>query len=78
MLSVYTHNILPHLYDCDCHVCRNNDFVGTASANHFTRERVEQIKKAVRERNSGDMTELKLLTQVVEPQPLRILNMPLN
>ena len=43
------------------HVCRNS--IGLAlSTNRFTREGVEQIKKAVRERNSaGDMTELELL-----------------
>jgi hypothetical protein len=36
--------------------------MGTASQNRFTGEGVEQIEKAVRERNSaGDMTELKLL-----------------
>ena len=41
------------------HVCRN--FRGE-SLNRFTREGVEQIEKAVRERNSaGDMTELELL-----------------
>jgi hypothetical protein len=35
--------------------------MGMKSQNHFTREGVEQIEKAVRERNSaGDMTELEL------------------
>ena len=53
--------LLPHHYDCDYHVCRN-DLVGMVSPNRFTREGEEQIKKAVRERNSaGDMTELELL-----------------
>ena len=54
---------LPHHYDCDYNVCRN-DLMGTVSPirNRFTREGVEQIKKAVRERNSvGDMTKLELL-----------------
>ena len=48
------------------HVCRN---IGVGSPNRFTREGVEQIEKAVRERNSaGDMTELKLFTPAaVEP-----------
>ena len=50
------------------HVCSNFD---VELANRFTREGVEQIEKAVRERNSaGDMTELKLNTPAVEPQPL--------
>jgi hypothetical protein len=36
--------------------------------NWFTPEGVEQMEKAVRERNSaGDMTELKL--SITEPQP---------
>ena len=60
MLSVYIpHNyalftaslILPY-HDCDYHVCR---------LNQFTPEGVEQIKEAVRDRNSvGDMTKLEL------------------
>ena len=44
------------------HVCRNIVMTLSSLANCFTREGVEQIEKAVRERNSaGDMTELKLL-----------------
>ena len=40
------------------HVCSNS----MVMSNCFTREGVEQIEKAVRERNSaGDMTELKLI-----------------
>ena len=51
--------------------------MGMLPPNRFTREGVEQIEKAVRERNSaGDMTELKLFTPpAVEPQPL---NKPLT
>ena len=46
------------------HVCRN--FV-SVSPNCFTQEGVEQIEKAVRERNSaGDMTELKLIIIIYE------------
>ena len=66
MLSVYIpHNyasftaslILPYHHDCDYHVCRNNN---------FTPEGGEQIKEAVRDRNSvGDMTELKLLIRYI-------------
>ena len=44
--------------------------MGILPPNRFTREGVEQIEKAVRERNlAGDMTELKLITPpAVEPQ----------
>jgi hypothetical protein len=53
--------------DCNYHVCRNI-FPGTGLPNCFTREGVEQIKKAVRERNSaGDMTKLEL--KIPEPLP---------
>ena len=42
------------------HVCRN---IEVESANRFTREGVEQIEEAVRERHSaGDMTKLELFT----------------
>ena len=42
------------------HVCRN--YGGMESPNRFTQGGVEQIKKAVRERNSaGNMTELELI-----------------
>ena len=59
------------------HVCSNEYYNEPEKRNDFTREGVEQMAKAVRERNSaGDMTELKLLTPpAVEPQPL---NMPLT
>ena len=41
-----------------CHVCRS---IEEESTNRFTQEGMEQIEKAVRERNSaGDMTELEL------------------
>ena len=66
MLSVYIpHNhalftaslILPYHHDWDYHVCRGNQ---------FTPEGLEQIKEAVRDRNSvGDMTELKLLIHYI-------------
>ena len=47
------------------YVCRNYEEM--ASWNHFTREGVEQIKKAVRERNSADATKLKLLIDEAQP-----------
>ena len=69
MLSVYIpHNyalftaslILPYHYNCDYHVCRNA--VADEQRNQFTPKGVQQIKEAVRNRNSvGDMTGLKLL-----------------
>ena len=41
------------------HVCRH---IGADLPNCFTREGVEEIEKAARERNSaGDMTELKVI-----------------
>jgi hypothetical protein len=55
----YFDTIKNYHHDCDYHVCRN--FMETASPNRFTREGVEQMEKAVRERNSaGDMTQLEL------------------
>ena len=67
MLSVYNTSyftaslILPYYYhhhDYDNHIYRTNQ---------FTQEGVEQLKEAVRDRNSvGDMTEVKQL--MIEPQ----------